>query len=113
MKDRLRFNGYPLPVPRATEREYAVEGNDGVEEQLEVRADGYLWRDRSSSFLLDDIDVEEPSWEKAALTGELLVIHHGDGAAAPLRWSLYFVDGQLREIHRVDGWRRCLSPNET
>lgn len=106
LKDRLRFNGYPLPDPAAAAHEYAVEGIDGVEDRLEVRTDGSLWRDRNSPNWLKDADDPQPDWEPEYLTGELLVINYSKGASVPLRWSMYFVDGLLRELHRVDG-RRC------
>ncbi len=106
LKDRFRFNGYPLPIPEAAGVEYAVEGNEGVEDHLELRSDGNLWRNRNSSFWRDDPEAAQPAWERVDLTGELLVIHYAAGAADPLRWSLYFVDGQLRDIHLVDGRRR-------
>lgn len=110
LKDRLRFNGVPLPVPGATTHEYVVEGMDGVEDRLEVRADGSLWRNWGSFF--HDANDEDRPWQKELITGELLVIHYDEGTATPLRWSLYFVDGVLREVHRVDGRRHRIAPKE-
>lgn len=113
LKDRLRFNGFPLPPPGAADVEYAVEGIEGVEDHLEVRSDGTLWRDRNSPFWSDDPSGAQPAWERDDLTGELLVVHVLAGDSDPLRWSLYFLDGQLREIHRVDSRRRrAVEPKE-
>lgn len=109
LNDRLHFVGYPLPVPETAGYEYVVEGCEGVEDHLEVRSDGSLWRNRNTPFWLSDTAAEMPVWGREFLTGELLVMRY---AADPLRWSLYFVDGQLREIHRVDGQRRRLVRNE-
>lgn len=113
LKDRLRFNGFPLPVLGAPDVEYAVEGIEGVEDHLEVRSDGTLWRDRNGPFWSNDPSGTQPAWEREELTGELLVVHHTAGDSGPLRWSLYFLDGRLREIHRVDGRRRrAVAPKE-
>ncbi len=54
LKDHLRFNGLPLPEPGAAALDYVVEGIDGVEDQLEVTADGSLWRNSNSPNWLDD-----------------------------------------------------------
>lgn len=112
LKDRLRFVGCPLPVAGANALEYAVEGMDGVEEQLEVREDGSLWRERNSGWLPQASEVPDASSEREPATREMLVIHHSDSADVPLRWSMYFVDGLLREIHRVDGSRRRVALDE-
>jgi hypothetical protein len=109
LKDRLRFKGYPLPAPEAAGHDYAVEGYEGVEDHLEVRSDGSLWRNRNGPFWLSDAAAEQPAWEREPLTGELVVSHYVAAPADTLRWSLYFVDGQLHEIHRVDGHRRRLA----
>lgn len=112
LKDRLRFKGYPLPLAGANALEYAVQGTGGVEEQLEVREDGSLRRDRNSGWLPQAGEAPDASWEREPSTRDLLVIHHSDSADVPLRWSMYFVDGLLREIHRVDGSRRRVALDE-
>lgn len=112
LKDRLRFKGYPLPLARASALEYAIEGMDGVVEQLEVREDGSFWRDRNSGWLPQASEVPNASWERAPLTAELLVFPHSESADVPLRWSLYFADGLLREVHPVGGSRRRVALDE-
>jgi hypothetical protein len=108
LKDRLRFVDYPLPLPEAAGYEYAVEGYDGVEDHLEVRLDGSLWRNQRGPFFLRDPADQPPAWKREPMTGELLVVSLDAAPADPMRWSLYFVDGMLREIHRIDGGRRRL-----
>lgn len=106
LKDNLSFNGLPLPGPGSAVLEYVVEGIDGVEDQLEVRVDGSLWRNSNSPNWLNDAVDPQPHWAPESLTGELLVFDNDLASTVPLRWSLYLVDGQLRELHRVDSRRR-------
>ena len=38
LKDRFRFNGFPVSVEGAADLEYAIEGWGGLEDQYELRA---------------------------------------------------------------------------
>lgn len=116
---------YPLPLPGANDREYQTKDTPSqFMDQYEIREDGTLWwenydtEDRSELTLWKAAHPgEEPPaeirdglsafigcmskvnkrWEQVPpFTGE---IRFGNGRT---RWSSYFVDGKLKEIHLIE-----------
>lgn len=124
MYDNLRCL-YPLPVEGANAINFQT--NDTPAQALdtyEIREDGTLWH--------EDYDVEDQSdpnaegimrlvgcatsvnqrWVFEPITSEIRFYGWKDGESgeySELEFSAYFVDGKLRELHRVSGWRRVSS----
>ena len=102
---------YPLPADGADGLDYQTKSLVCFLESYELRADGTLWH--------EEYDVEDRSdptatglaafagiwthvnerWVPEPLTGE--VRFHAMGESEWFDWSAYFVDGHLRELHRV------------
>jgi hypothetical protein len=109
---------YPLPwegdKPNISDVEFQTKSLECFLDNYEIRSDGTLWHEEYDTEDHSDPTAEgilrfagmlarvNQRWVPVELTGE--VIFYGGGN----KFSAYFVDGKLKELHNITGAKRAI-----